>query len=66
MTTKSILANIVAKRTVGQTSITYEANGAGGDDAENNLIELCGNCHVKAHSGEISKQELLKIVKNRR
>ena len=33
---------------------------------EDNLIELCGDCHVKAHSGAISKQELIKIVKKRK
>ena len=42
------------------------SKGAGGDDTENNLIELCGDCHVKAHSGAISKEELLKIVKRRK
>lgn len=42
------------------------SKGAGGDDTEENLIELCGDCHVKAHSGEISKQELLRIVKKRK
>lgn len=42
------------------------SKGAGGDDIEENLIELCGACHAKAHSGEISKQELLKIVKERK
>lgn len=63
---KNILANTVVRKTAGQTSIILRANGAGGDDTDDNLIELCGNCHVKAHSGEISKQELLKIVKRRK
>ena len=43
-----------------------KSKGSGGDDTENNLIELCGVCHVKAHSGEISKEDLLKIVKRRK
>lgn len=43
-----------------------KSKGSGGDDAEDNLIELCGACHVKAHNGAISKQELLKIVKRRK
>ena len=43
-----------------------KSKGSGGDDTENNLIELCGACHVKAHNGAISKQELLKIVKRRK
>lgn len=42
------------------------SKGAGGDDVEDNLIELCGACHAKAHSGAISKEELLKIVKRRK
>ena len=43
-----------------------KSKGSGGDDTEDNLIELCGACHVKAHSGAISKEELLKIVKRRK
>ena len=43
-----------------------KSKGSGGNDTENNLIELCGVCHVKAHSGAISKEELLKIVKRRK
>lgn len=42
------------------------SKGAGGDDTENNLIELCSNCHLKAHSGAISKEDLYKIVKRRK
>lgn len=42
------------------------SKGAGGDDVEDNLIELCGACHAKAHSGAISKEELLKKVKRRK
>lgn len=43
-----------------------KSKGAGGDDTADNLIELCSNCHRKAHDGLISKQELLKIVKRRK
>ena len=43
-----------------------KSKGSGGDDTENNLIELCSNCHRKVHDGLISKQELLKIVKRRK
>ncbi len=42
------------------------SKGAGGDDTENNLIELCGDCHRKAHDGLMSKRELLKIVERRK
>ena len=42
-----------------------KSKGAGGDDTEDNLIELCGVCHRKVHDGLISKQELLKIVRKR-
>lgn len=43
-----------------------KSRGASGNDTIENLIELCGDCHVKAHSGKIGKKELLKIIKNRR
>jgi len=41
--------------------------GSGGGDIRENLIQLsCSNaCHTKAHSGEISKNELLLIVAKR-
>ena len=42
------------------------SKGAGGDDVEDNLIELCGDCHRKVHDGIIKKEELLKIVKRRK
>ena len=40
-----------------------KSKGSGGDDTEDNLIELCGDCHLKAHSEVISKEDLYKIVK---
>ncbi len=43
-----------------------KSKGASGDDTEDNLIELCGNCHRKVHDGIIAKEELLKKIKNRR
>lgn len=43
-----------------------KSKGASGDDTEENLIELCGDCHRKVHDGIIKKEELLKIIKNRR
>ena len=43
-----------------------KSKGAGGDDVEDNLIELCSNCHRAVHDGLISKQELLRIVKRRK
>ncbi len=43
-----------------------KSKGSGGDDIEDNLIELCSNCHRKVHDGLISKQELIKIVKRRK
>ena len=42
-----------------------KTKGSGGNDTEDNLIELCGDCHRKVHDGKISKEELLKIIKNR-
>ena len=64
--TRNITVNTVAKRTAIQTHIIYVVNGAGGDDTADNLIELCSNCHRKAHDGIIKKEELLKIVKRRK
>ena len=43
-----------------------KSKGAGGDDTEDNLIELCGVCHRRAHDGIISKQELREKVKRRK
>lgn len=43
-----------------------KSKGASGNDTEDNLIELCGECHRKVHDGIIKKQELLRIIKNRR
>lgn len=42
-----------------------KSKGAGGDDTEENLIELCGSCHRKVHDGIIKKEELLKIISNK-
>lgn len=35
--------------------------GAGGGDIKENLIQLCTDCHIKAHAN-YSREELLKIV----
>lgn len=43
-----------------------KSKGSGGDDTEDNLIELCSNCHRRTHDGLINKQELIKIVKRRK
>lgn len=42
-----------------------KSRGAGGDDIRENLISLCGECHQKAHSGNISRQTLVQIVAER-
>jgi len=42
-----------------------KSKGSGGNDIEDNLIELCSDCHIKVHKGIIKKQELIKIVKER-
>ena len=41
------------------------SRGAGGNDTEDNLVCLCVNCHTAAHSAEIKKDELRRIVSNR-
>ena len=43
-----------------------KSKGSGGDDTEDNLIELCGACHLKADDGAISKEQLYKIVNRRK
>lgn len=43
-----------------------KSKGASGNDTDENLIELCGSCHRKAHDGIIKKEELLEIIRNRR
>ena len=54
--------NFVVSKTVVRIRIILRVNGAGGDDTEDNLIELCGVCHRRAHDGIISKQELREKV----
>ncbi|KLU61447.1 HNH endonuclease [Peptococcaceae bacterium CEB3] len=42
-----------------------KSRGAGGDDIKENLISLCGECHRKAHDGNIARQTLVQIVADR-
>ena len=38
-----------------------KTKGSGGDDVEDNTIELCWDCHYKkVHTGKVSKTELMK------
>ena len=41
------------------------SRGAGGPDHPLNLIQLCGQCHVKAHMGKIARMILLAIISKR-
>ena len=43
-----------------------KSKGSGGDDIEDNLIEVCRFCHRKIHDGVISKEEILKIISRRK
>ena len=43
----------------------YITVGAGGPDHKYNLIQLTATEHIKAHAGEITKDELAKIVAER-
>lgn len=36
--------------------------GSGGADIKENLIQLCSECHVKVHSGNVEKNVLLRVV----
>ncbi len=39
---------------IGQTEKHHKkTKGSGGDDTEENLIEVCRICHTKIHTGEI-------------
>ncbi|NMA64475.1 MAG: HNH endonuclease [Syntrophomonadaceae bacterium] len=38
---------------------------AGGKDIRENLIQLCGECHTKTHSGHIKRHELIVIAARR-
>lgn len=48
---------------VGQTEKHHflKTKGAGGDDIDENLIEVCRECHTKAHLGQFTKEQLKKI-----
>jgi 5-methylcytosine-specific restriction endonuclease McrA len=38
----------------GQTEKHHKkTKGSGGDDTEENLIEVCRSCHIKIHAGAI-------------
>ena len=38
----------------GQTEKHHKkSKGSGGDDTKENLIEVCRQCHIKIHTGEI-------------
>jgi 5-methylcytosine-specific restriction endonuclease McrA len=39
--------------------------GSGGMDIAENLIQLCTECHIAAHSGGIARDELLDIIATR-
>ena len=46
----------------GKTGIIHvhhlKSKGSGGHDTPDNLISLCIFCHSKAHTGEISREQL--------
>lgn len=63
---KKILKEKVGKCKVcgksGQTEKHHiKSKGSGGNDVEENLIEVCRVCHTKIHTGEIKKEDILKI-----
>lgn len=39
--------------------------GAGGGDLRINLVQLCTDCHIGAHSGSVTRDELLDIIARR-
>jgi len=59
---KKGMCKVCGKR--GQTEKHHiKSKGSGGDDSEENLIEVCRICHTKIHTGEIDKKDILKIKK---
>jgi hypothetical protein len=42
-----------------------ESVGSGGPDVEENQIQLCSDCHTKAHAGKLAKRFLFSIVAKR-
>lgn len=51
-------------RKVGPTDMHHiKTRGSGGDDTEENLIELCRLCHTMVHNGHI-KRQWLEAIKN--
>ncbi len=42
-----------------------KTRGSGGDDVEENLIGLCRECHSKAHNGEVSRERLLRVLRDK-
>lgn len=69
---KKLLADKKGKcelcKKVGYTEKHHvKTRGSGGDDKEDNLIELCNDCHYgKVHPGKVKKEELLKIINRRK
>ena len=41
------------------------SRGAGGPDIPENMIQLCGKCHRKAHNGDFDKMWLFNIISRR-
>ena len=42
-----------------------KSKGSGGNDVRDNLIALCTTCHRTVHDGNISRDELKRIVRER-
>lgn len=42
-----------------------KSRGSGGHDEASNLISLCKDCHMKVHSGQIPRRNLLYIIGRR-
>ena len=54
------------KRNCWTNTHHIKSKGSGGNDTEDNLIELCGDCHRKVHDGIIKQKELLEKIKKRK
>lgn len=51
----------------GKAGVTHshhiKTKGSGGDDKEENLIELCPICHDLVHRGKIKREQILRLKK---
>ena len=58
---KKGICQVCGKKGATEKHHFLKTKGAGGNDEESNLIELCRICHRLAHDGKITKQQLKRV-----